>query len=146
VQYVDDTLIIMPAEACQLFFLKCLLQTYASSTDLKVNFSKSFIVPINLHEEKVEILDGTLRCQVGTMLFTYLGLPMGTTKPVMQDFLPLFSRVEKRLMGITPFSSYAGRLTLNNAVLSALPTYFMCEVHLPVEIIEQINKYRHHCL
>jgi hypothetical protein len=100
VQYADDTLIIMAADARQLFFLKGLLQSYASATDLKVNFSKSFIVP----EEKVEILTGTLGCQVGTMPFPYLGLPMGTTKPVMQDFLLLLSRVEKRLMGITPFT------------------------------------------
>jgi hypothetical protein len=80
------------------------------------------------------------------MPFTYLGLPMGTTKLTVQEFVPLLSRVEKRLMGITPFTSYADRLTLNNAVLSALPTYFMCVVKLRVEIIDQINKYRRHCL
>jgi hypothetical protein len=49
-------------------------------------------------------------------------------------------------MGITPFTSYADRLTLNNALLLALTTYFMCVVQLPVEIIDQINKYRRHCL
>jgi hypothetical protein len=48
-------------------------------------------------------------------------------------------------MGITSFTSYSGRSTLNNAVLSALPSYFMCVVQLPVEIIDQINKYRRHC-
>jgi hypothetical protein len=92
------------------------------ATGPKVNFSKSFIVPINVLEEKVEVMAGTLGCQVGSMPFTYLGLPMGTTKLTMQEFLPLLSRVERRLMGITPFTSYAGRLTLNNAVLLALPT------------------------
>jgi hypothetical protein len=71
---------------------------------------------------------------------------MGMTKPMMQEFLPLLSRVEKRLMGITPFTSYADRLTLNNAVLSALPTYFRCVVQLLVEIIDQINKYQRHYL
>jgi hypothetical protein len=146
VQYVDDMFIIMPVEAHQLFFLKCLLQTYASATGLKVNFSKSLIVPINVLEEKVEILAGTLGCQVGTMSFTYLRLPMGTTKPVMQDFVPLLSRVEKRLMGITPFTSYVRHLTWNNDVLSALPTYFMCVIQLSMETIDQINKYRRHCL
>jgi hypothetical protein len=65
------------------------------ATGIKVNFSKSFIVPINVPEEKVEILDGTLGCQVGSMSFTYLGLPMGTTKPMMQEFLLLHSRVLK---------------------------------------------------
>jgi hypothetical protein len=48
-------------------------------------------------------------------------------------------------MGITSFTSYSSRSTLNNAVLLALPTYFMCVVQLPVEIIDKINKYRRHC-
>jgi hypothetical protein len=34
VQYADDTLIIMPAEARQLFFLKCQLQSFAESIGL----------------------------------------------------------------------------------------------------------------
>jgi hypothetical protein len=73
VQYADDTLIIMPAEAKQLFFFKCLLQSFASSMGLKVNFSKSFIVSINVTEEKTNILAGTIGCQVQGMPFTYIG-------------------------------------------------------------------------
>jgi hypothetical protein len=61
--------------------------------------------------------------------------------------LPTTSRrVEKRLMCMTPFTSYAGRLMLINSVLSTLPTYVMCVIHLPVEMIDPINKYRCHCL
>lgn len=37
-QYADDTLIIMEGYSRQLFFLKALLNTFASSTGLKVNF------------------------------------------------------------------------------------------------------------
>jgi hypothetical protein len=117
VQYADDTLIIMPAEPRQSFFLKCMLQTFATSTGLKVNSSKHYIVPINVEEEKTKVLVGTLGCQIEAMAFTYLDLPQGTTKLVFQDFMPLHSRIEKRLMGITPFAPYAGRLTLVNAVL-----------------------------
>jgi hypothetical protein len=108
VQYADDTLIIMPAEAKQLFFLKGLLHTFACSTSHKVNFCKSFLIPINVLDEKNLILAGTLGCQVESMPFTYLGLPLGTTKPVIQDYMPLLSRVEKGLMGISSFASYAG--------------------------------------
>jgi hypothetical protein len=136
----------MPAEARQLFFLKCLLISFATSTGLKVNFHKSFIVPINVAEGKAEILAGTLGCQIQSMPFTYLGLPLGTTKPCFQDFMPLLFRVEKRLIGIATFASYSGRLTLVNIVLLALPTFYMCVLELPVEIINQINKYRRHCL
>jgi hypothetical protein len=80
------------------------------------------------------------------MPFTYLGLPLGTTKLTIQEFMSLLTRIEKRLMGITPRASYAGRLTLCNSVLSSLPAYIMCMVQLPIEIIEQINNYRRHCL
>jgi hypothetical protein len=60
--------------------------------------------------------------------------------------MPLLSRVEKRLMGIATFASYSRRLTLVNAVLLALLTFYMCVLKLSVEIINQINKYRRHCL
>jgi hypothetical protein len=113
-----------------------LLHSFEESTDLKVNFNKSFIVPINVGEDKVNILAGTLGCLVESMPFTYLGLPLGTTKPTVQDFLPVLSRIEKRIMGIASFTSYSGWLTLVNVVLSALPTYYMCILELPMEIIE----------
>jgi hypothetical protein len=38
IQYADDTLIIMEACAKQLVFLRSLLQTFASSSGLKVNY------------------------------------------------------------------------------------------------------------
>jgi hypothetical protein len=73
VQYGDDTVIIMPTIPKRLFFFKCLLQSFAASTGLKVNFNKSFIVPINVDEEKIEFLADILGCQIETMPFTYLG-------------------------------------------------------------------------
>jgi hypothetical protein len=88
------------------------------------------------------MLVSTFGYQSGTMPLTYLGLPLGITKPQIQEFMPLLSRIERRLMGITP--SYTRRLTLCNWVLSSILTYFMCMAQLHVEIIEHINKYRHH--
>ena len=47
IQYVDDTLIIMPAKIDQLQNLKNILQRFSLSTGLKVNYSKSSIIIIN---------------------------------------------------------------------------------------------------
>jgi len=52
VQYADGTLLIMQADARQLFCLKAILNTFASSTGLRVNFCKSSIVPINVSSER----------------------------------------------------------------------------------------------
>jgi hypothetical protein len=41
-QYANDTIIILPAEALQLFTFKGLLRSFSNSTGLKVNYQKSF--------------------------------------------------------------------------------------------------------
>jgi hypothetical protein len=85
IQYADDTLLIMQADARQLFFLKSLVITFAEATCLHVNYKKSQMPPINISEEKLQNLAQTFGCAVGSLPFTYLGLPMGTTKPKMED-------------------------------------------------------------
>jgi hypothetical protein len=91
-------------------------------------------------------LANTFGCKVGAMPFMYLGLPLGTTKPSLQEFSPLLTRIERRLFGISKFLSYHGRLILINSVLSALPTFYMCSLKLPPQVIQQIDIYRKHCL
>jgi hypothetical protein len=146
IQYADDTLIVLEASSPQIFFLKGILQSFSDSTGLKINFSKSMMVPVNLSAEKLTHLARTFGCQTGTFPFTYLGLPMGLTRPKVDDFLPLMSKCEKRLNYISPFLSQAGRLEFTNSVLSALPTFTMCSIVLPKTVIKQIDKYRKHCL
>jgi hypothetical protein len=40
----------------------------------------------------------------------------------------------------------AGRLQMTNAVLSSLPTFYMCTLEIPKAVVKQIDKYRKHCL
>jgi hypothetical protein len=136
----------MEASVSQLFFLKGILQAFSDSTGLRINFSKSMMVPINLEQGKLCHLANTFGCQTGSFPFTYLGLPMGLTRPKVDDFLPLISKCERRLNYISPFLNQAGRLELTNSVLSALPTFTMCSIVLPKTVIKQIDKYRRHCL
>lgn len=57
VQYA--ALIIMQACAKQLFYLKGILNTFVESTGLRVNFHKSFMVPINVSTKKLDHLSKT---------------------------------------------------------------------------------------
>jgi hypothetical protein len=113
---------------------------------LRINFSKSMMIPIDLTEEKLNHLARTFRCQPGSFPFTYLGRPLGTSRPKVDNFLPLISKCERRLSFVSPFLSPAGRLELTNSVLTALPTFTMCSIVLPKTVIKQIDKYRRHCL
>lgn len=129
----------MPADVDQVRFLKQMLQDFAQSTSLKVNFGKSSLIHMNLEDNEVQALATALECQIGVMSFTYLGLPLGTTRPAVQEWMPL-------LNGLSTFLSYAGRLIIVNSVLSALPTFYHCTLKFHVLAIEQIDKYRMHYL
>jgi hypothetical protein len=85
-------------------------------------------------------------CDVGTFPFTYLGLPMGLTKPQVKDYAPLIYRIERRMSATSQFLSYAGRLQLVNSVISSLPTYYMCSLKLPLTVIEIMDEHRKNCL
>lgn len=116
------------------------------ATGLHVNFSKSFLVPINMSDDRASHLANTFGCKVGSMPFSYLGLPLGTTKPSLLELTPLLSQIERRLSGISKFLSYNRRLTLLNSVFSALPTFYMCSLKVPPQVIKQIDIFRKHCL
>ena len=78
-QYGDDTLVIMEAWPNQFAALQTILQDFFTSTGLKVNFAKSMLVPINLEPERVTSLAQQFGCILGSLPFTYLGLPLGFT-------------------------------------------------------------------
>lgn len=122
------------------------MQTFSESTGLKVNYGKSCLVPINIDNDRASQLAGEFGCLVGSFPFTYLGLPLGITKPQVRDYAPLLCRIERRLSASSLFLSYAGRLQLINSVISSLPTYYLCSLKLPVAVIEAIDKYRKDCL
>lgn len=88
IQYADDTLLITEACGRQLWILKAILHSFGESTGLKVNYAKSFMVPINTSLEKLQHLARTFQCEIGSLPFTYLGLPLSLTKPRIIDFPP----------------------------------------------------------
>lgn len=146
VQYADDTLVLMEADNKQLLCLKALLNTFADATSLKVNYSKSNLIPINLSEERIEMLTRTMNFARGTFPFTYLGLPLGLHKPTIEQCLPLVNRIARKIMGLATFMTQVGILLLLKSILASLPIFFMCCLDLPETIKKQIIKYLRHCL
>lgn len=136
----------MEVYARQLVFLKSLLHSFANSTGFKVNYAKSMMLPVNIDDQNMELLANTLGCAIGSMTFTYLGLPLGTTKPKIVDLRTLVSKCERRLVSTSKFLSREERLQMTNDVLSDLPTFQLCTFKLHKTVIKQINKYRKHCL
>jgi hypothetical protein len=145
-QYADDTILIMRASQREMLCLKAILETFAQSTGLRVNHAKSCLVPLNLEKEQAENLAGVFGCRVQGLPFTYLGIPMGTTKPRVEHYAPLMNRVKRQLTSISSMLTQVGKLHLVNSVLSSLPTYHMCSVSVPIAVLEDFDRARRHCM
>ena len=136
----------MEGDSSQLVNLRNILQIFSAYTGLKVNYSKSMLVPINLEESESVNLAQSFGCSTGSLPFTYLGLPLGLSKPKLADFLPMVNKCEKRLSCTIAFLSQAGRLEVTNSIFTALPMYYTCTFKLHKAVIKQVDKYRKHCL
>jgi hypothetical protein len=124
------------ADAIQFFTLKGLLRSFTESTGLRVNYSKSFFVSINVDEGKALHQAQTIGCQVAAMPFIYLGLPFGTTRPSVEEFFPLVNKIGRRMMSMIKMLSYQDRLILINSVLSTFSTFYMCALKILISILE----------
>jgi hypothetical protein len=146
IQYADDTLLIMPADKSQIIALREELNKFSMSTGLKINYSKSQMVPINVPQDVMVDLAAEFGCQVGTMPFTYLGLPLVTTKPKIIDLMPLACRMERRLASSSSFLSQGARLQLINSALASMPLHFLTTLQLPVGFTGQLDRILRQCL
>jgi hypothetical protein len=61
-----------------------------------------------------------------------MGLPMGTTKPMVEHCAPLMNMVERQLMVTSSILTQTSKLQLVNSVMSSMPTYNMCSVAVPI--------------
>jgi hypothetical protein len=102
--------------------------------------------PLKMSHQHATYMAGVFGYQIQGMPFPYLGLPMGSSKPRVEHFAPLMDRVERRLSSISSMLTHAGKLQLVNSVISSLPTYFMCSVHVLVEVLEYSDKARRNCM
>jgi hypothetical protein len=130
----------------QILALKDLLHKFTLSTGLKVNYHKSNLVPINAPESLVNEIAQAIGCKVASLPFTYLGLPLGTTRPRIHDLTPVVTRLERRLCSISSFLSQGARLQLVQSALSSMNTYFLCSLSVPDGINKQFERILRQCL
>ena len=79
--------------------------------------------------------------EVGVWPITYLGLQLRGNPRSRAFWDPIINKVTKRLDGWKKaFLSKRGRLTLIEAVLSAIPTYYFSLFRLPSGVSKELEK------
>jgi hypothetical protein len=100
-----------------------------------------------------------------SLLLKGLGLPLSTTKPRKEFFMPLILSAQRRLnssehflsnllsarkfsfyLSCCMFLNYGDKPRLVNSVLSSLPTFYLCTLKVYKSVLGEFDKYRRHCV
>ena len=81
-----------------------------------------------------------LNCDLLQLPFCYLGIPVGANPRRRVVWDPVIRKIEAKLSKWNQrFISLAGRITLINAVLTALPLFFLSFFRVPSAIMHKIS-------
>ncbi|GKU89268.1 hypothetical protein SLEP1_g3431 [Rubroshorea leprosula] len=140
-QFADDTVFMGKADVDNLRVVKAILNWFQLISGLKINFGKSYLYGFNVSEGWVKGAADILRCGVGKMPFTYLGLPVGGNSGRRQFWNPVLDRFRQKLASWkSPLLSFGGRITLINSVLSALPIFYLSLFKIPKGVLREMIK------
>jgi len=120
--------------------MRAILLLFESLSGLKVNFSKSHLVGVNVANSWLSEAAMVLNCRVGSIPFVYLGLLIGGNARRLSFWESPISRLKSRLSGWkSKHLSMGGRLVLLKFVLSSLPVYTLSFFKAPSGIISTIE-------
>jgi len=120
--------------------MRAILLLFQSLSYLKVNFSKSYLVGVNVASSWLTEAAMVLNCKVGFIPFVYLGTPIGGNYRRLSFWESLLNRIKSRLSGwSSKHLSFGGRLILLKYVLSSLPVYAVSFFKAPTGIISSIE-------
>jgi hypothetical protein len=76
--YADDTILFCDAYPKQLTYIRRVLTCFEAVTSLRVNMSKSEMMPIGEVENLSSLVD-ILSCRIEALPMSYLGMPLGAS-------------------------------------------------------------------
>jgi Reverse transcriptase (RNA-dependent DNA polymerase) len=85
-QYADDTLLFLKTDYQMVEGIKLVLRAFEGLSGLKINFSKSELVTLNIDLASAYNFAHQLHYKLGTLPLKYLGLTLHWKKPFCRDW------------------------------------------------------------
>jgi hypothetical protein len=137
--YADDTILFCDAHPEQLLYIRMVLTCFEAVTGLKVNMTKSEMVPIG-EADGLSALADLLYCHIGSLPLQYLGMPLGASYKALAIWNPIIEKNDRRLAGWKKiYLSKGGHLTLLKSTLSSLPMYYISLFPIPISVAKRIE-------
>ena len=141
-QYADDTTFFIQGSWAAAHTLSIMMDRFSDFSGLHLNRAKSSFIGFGLSSEELVGCARILVTPIGALPIRYLGVPLEDRRLRIRDWQPVLEKVETRLGGWRArFLSRGGggRLVLLNAVLSAIPTYFMVIFRMPAGVRRRLE-------
>ena len=121
--------------------LSIMMDIFSNFSGLRLNRAKSTLVGFDLFAEELSGCSQILETPIRTLPIRYLGVPLFDRRLRIQDWQPVFEKVETRLGGWwARLLSRGGRLVLLKSVLAAIPIYYMSIFKMPAGVSRLLEK------
>ncbi|GAU26540.1 hypothetical protein TSUD_361730 [Trifolium subterraneum] len=119
--------------------LPSLTKCFETASGLKVNIWKSGLCGVNASPTFLEMACTFLICRIGSIPFKYLGLPIGANPKRLATWEPLLEHLRGRLCSWrNKHISLGGRIVIINAVLNAIPIFYLSFMKMPVTVRKMV--------
>nr|GEV10009.1 transposon TX1 [Tanacetum cinerariifolium] len=123
--------------------LMCILKGFEKVLGLKINFNKSKVYGIRVSSSAVAEMTRVMKCGMGEIPLTYLGLPIRVSMRRESAWRPMVKKLKKRLTDWKAKTiSFGGRLTLVKSVLGSVPLYYFSMFRVLSCVIKQLERVR----
>jgi hypothetical protein len=140
--YADDILIFCKGTLSGLRALKNLFQSYASESGQVINNSKSTIFSGSITSGRLDLIVQLLDFNLGSLPFSYLGVPMFKGKPKTIHLQPIADKIRMKLSAWkASLLSIAGRVQLVKAVIQSMLMYIISLYSWPAALIKDLEKH-----
>jgi hypothetical protein len=142
-QYVHDTILFVDKDVDKEEKLKWILTYFELMSDMRVNYHKSELLPINMEQGvELEIFSDIFGCPVGDFSIKYLRIPLHYQTLRRDDLQPLIDKIIKRIAGWRgKLLTQAGRMILIKTCISSIPIHMLSFLKFPRWTVDLINSY-----
>lgn len=139
--FADDLLLFAEASPDQAKSISAVLDEFCCSSGEKVNQQKTTLYfSSNVSTGVARKIGKTLDFTITNNLGRYLGMPLLNSRVTKNTYQEIVDKVEKRLPAWSASHlSLAGRITLAQSVLQAIPIYAMQTTNLPISVKSKID-------
>eukprot|EP00253_Pinus_taeda_P025127 PITA_25127 len=141
--FVDDILLFTSGNINELKELKDILDIFLKATGLQINPRKSHFIMEAFSREEEILITSYLSFEICSMdqPFKYLGFWLKLSAYRKQDWNWLVEKIEQRISHWSfKWLSRAGRLTLINSILQAIPVFWATLTWIPKGVLQKIKQ------